>query len=124
MSNQPKNQKHILIVNQSAPYSCNAKEALDLALAAATFEQRVSVLFVADGCYQLLAGQASAVIDQKSITKMLQAFPIYGIEELLVDSRSLKERNIENYEDGLNIREISTREVKALYQSANSVFRF
>jgi tRNA 2-thiouridine synthesizing protein C len=124
MTDQASKPKHILIVNQSAPYSSNARESLDLALAAATFEQRVSVLFQGDSCYQLLPGQASTSIKQKSITKMLKAFPVYGIEALLVDTQSLKERNIEKLEDGLNVRKVSASEIKALYLNASTVVRF
>lgn len=117
--------KNILIVNQSAPYSSgNAKESLDLALAAGTFEQDVSVLFTGDACYQLLDGQNSTEINAKNINQMLKAMPIFGIKNLFVERQSLEDRNIKNLDDGLHIKKISASESNALYQKASTVFRF
>ena len=119
------NSKHILIVNQSAPYSSShAREALDLAFAAATFEQIVSVLFMGDGCYQLLPNQGPKSIDSKCVAQMLKALPIYGVTELLTDQRSLTERQITEFADGLNVRVLSETDLKNLYQSATTVLRF
>ena len=115
----------ILIVNQSAPYSSgNAKESLDLALAAATFEQNVSILFTGDACYQLIAQQTPQNINSKNLTQMLKALPIYGVENLFVDEQSLIDRHINQLDNDLNIIRVSSSELLALYQNANTVFRF
>jgi len=121
---QPKKQK-ILIVNQSAPYSSgNAKESLDLALAAGTFEQDVSILFTGDSCYQLLATQNPKEIDSKNLNQMLKVLPIYGVEKLFVDEQSLLNRNIRHIDDNLKVTKISARKSRELYQNATTVFRF
>ena len=117
--------KNMLIVNQSAPYSkANAKEALDLALAAATFDQDVSILFTGDACYQLMDQQDPEQIDSKNITKMLKALPIYGISQLYVDKANLACRNIKELAEGLAIKLVSADEIKKLYQDADAVVRF
>jgi len=122
--NQPKTKK-ILIVNQSAPYSSgNAKESLDLALAAGTFEQDVSILFTGDACYQLLAAQKPKEIDSKNLSQMLKVLPIYGVESLFVDEQSLLNRNIRHIDNDLKITKISASESRELFQSAATVFRF
>jgi len=122
--NQPKIQK-ILIVNQSAPYSSgNAKESLDLALAAGTFEQDVSILFTGDACYQLLAMQNPKEIDSKKLSQMLKVLPIYGVENLFVDEQSLLDRNIKHIDHDLKITKISASKARELYQNATTVFRF
>lgn len=121
---QPKTQK-ILIVNQSAPYSSgNAKESLDLALAAGTFEQDVSILFTGDACYHLLAAQNPKEIDSKNLNQMLKVLPIYGVEKLFVDQQSLLDRNIRHIDSDLKITKISASESRELYQNASTVFRF
>ena len=123
--NQPCTKKHILIVNQSAPYSSsNAKESLDIALAAGTFEQTVSILFTGDACYQLLPNQTPETINSKNLCQMLKVLPIYGIDELLVDEQSLLSRNITHLDKDLAVRKISQQEIHALYQSTTTVFRF
>jgi len=122
--NQPKTNK-ILIVNQSAPYSSgNAKESLDLALAAGTFEQDVSILFTGDACYQLLAAQKPKEIDSKNLSQMLKVLPIYGVEKIFVDEQSLLDRNIKGVDHNLNIKKVSANESRELYQNATTVFRF
>lgn len=117
--------KNMLIVNQSAPYArSNAKEALDLALAAATFDQDVNILFTGDACYQLLGNQQPEQIDSKNLTKMLKALPIYGINQLYVDESNLACRNIETLVEGLAIKLVSSDEIQQLYQNADAVIRF
>jgi tRNA 2-thiouridine synthesizing protein C len=121
---QPKTQK-ILIVNQSAPYSSgNAKESLDLALAAGTFEQDVSILFTGDACYQLLTSQKPNKIDSKNLNQMLKVLPIYGVDKLFVDEQSLLDRNIQYIDDDIKVTKISASESRELYQNATTVFRF
>jgi tRNA 2-thiouridine synthesizing protein C len=117
--------KSILIINQSAPYSKgNAKESLDIALSAGTFEQSVSILFTGDACYQLIADQTPETIHSKNLVNMFKALPIYGIETLLVDEQSLHDRNITRLDDSLPITFVSKREVRKLYQNASTVLRF
>ena len=117
--------KNILIVNQSAPFSSgNAKESLDLALAAGTFEQNVSILFTGDACYQLLSTQKPAEIDSKNLSQMLKVLPIYGIDNLFVDEQSLLDRNIKHLDEDLKIIKIPASKIQELYQDANTVFRF
>lgn len=117
--------KSILIVNQSAPYSSgNAKESLDLALAAGTFEQDVSILFTGDACYQLMAAQNPGEIESKNLTQMLNALPIYGVEKLYVDEQSLQDRHITLVDTKLNIIKLPAHESRKLYQKATTIFRF
>ena len=115
---------HILLVQQSAPYgSSHAKEALDIALTAATFEQDISILFTGDACYQLMSNQFPEHIDQKNISQMLKALPIYGLEEILVDEDSLKCRGIINLTDSPVLKKVSKSDIKKIYQSADTVIR-
>jgi len=114
----------ILLVQQSAPYgNSSAKEALDIALSAATFEQDISILFTGDACYQLMANQNSEKIDQKNISQMLKALPIYGIEEMYVDEDCLRKRQITHLTDSSSIKKLSKTDIKKMYQSADTVIR-
>ena len=115
----------LLLILQSAPYaSSNAKEAIDIALTAGTFDQKVSILFTEDACYQLMANQQAQSIQQKNSAQMLKALPIYGINEILVDKESLEKRSIINLDTEFNIRQLSKVEIKSLYQHAKTVLRF
>jgi tRNA 2-thiouridine synthesizing protein C len=75
--------KRILVVCRRAPYGESfAREALDMAMAAAAFDQRVAMLFLGDGALQLVAGQQARAIGQKALDKQLGALPLYDVAEL------------------------------------------
>ena len=63
-------------------------------MAAAAFEQPVSLLFLDEGVWHLLPDQASGLIDAKSVEKTLASLSLYDIEALYADSASLRARGI------------------------------
>lgn len=90
-------QKKILLISRHAPYgSSTAKEALDVALAAAVYDQDLSLLFMDDGIFQLLKDQQGQKINQKKISSILSALPLYDINKIYIHQESLKQRKIED----------------------------
>lgn len=88
--------KKILILCRQPPYgSPLARAALEIALATSVFDQQLSLLFSGDGIWQLLKNQQASAIDEKSIEKLIAAFPMYDIDSVYVDAESMRERNIE-----------------------------
>jgi len=117
--------KEILIVCRSTPYgSSNAKEALDLVLAAATFDQSVTLLFSGDGCYQLIGKHQSERIHSKSMERMMSALPVYGVDNIYIDALSLKKRAINPELINASAQAIDTDTIKSLYESATTVLHF
>jgi tRNA 2-thiouridine synthesizing protein C len=58
--------KKILLVSRHAPYgNSTARESIDIALAAAAYDQDIGILFMDDGVFQLLKNQQSQHVDQK-----------------------------------------------------------
>lgn len=87
--------KKILLVSRQAPYGkSTAREAIDMALAAAVYDQHIEVLFMDDGVFQLLKHQQSQQVDQKNISAVLSALSLYDIENIYVHQESLKARAI------------------------------
>lgn len=87
--------KKILFITRHAPYGSSiAKEALDAVLAASVYDQMLSLLFMDDGIFQLLAHQNSSGIEQKSFAAMLPVFSLYDVENIFVHHESLQERGI------------------------------
>lgn len=75
-----------LIVVDQAPYnSWSGREALDMALSLAAFDQPVALLFTGPGVNWLRAGQSPALIEQKSVEKQLGAAGIFGVDALYAD---------------------------------------
>lgn len=87
--------KKVLILCRNAPYGTStSREAIDVALAGAVFEQNISILFLDDGVYQLLNDQQSDAIMQKNQTKLLDSLEMYDIEQLYAEYDSLENRGL------------------------------
>jgi len=90
----PQRKKTLLILRR-APYGDGlTRAALDVALAAAAFEQDISVLFMDDGVWQLLPQQHANAIDSKSVQRTLASFGLYDINTFYVEEASLAARNL------------------------------
>lgn len=88
-------QKKILFISRHAPYGSSlAKDALDALLAASAYDQALSLLFMDDGVFQLLANQNPQDIAQKSFAAILPVLPIYEINSIYVHHESLIKRQI------------------------------
>lgn len=89
------NEKTLAILNSKAPYSNNAgKDALDIALVFASFEQAPALFFQGDGVWQLIANQDGSVISVKDYLKTFAAFQFYDIEDIYACQDSLVERGL------------------------------
>ena len=87
--------KRILLVCRHAPYGTSlARESIETALAAGALGVDITLLFINDGVWQLYNHQQVSVIAAKNHGAMLSALPLYGVERLLVDEKSLSERGI------------------------------
>lgn len=94
MSTVPSRRK-LLYLMRRAPYgSSHALEALESALVAAVFEQRVSVLFRDDGVWQLVRGQDGTTLGTRTLAKVVTALPEYDIDDLCVCADSLAARGL------------------------------
>lgn len=84
-----------LVIFRRSPYGSSlAREGLEAVLAAAAMDQAPDVLFMGDGVFQLMPGQAPQQIEQKSLYRNLQALPMFGVERIHVCRQSLEVRGI------------------------------
>ncbi len=87
--------KKILYINRRSPYgTIYALESLEVVLIGAAFEQEVSLAFIDDGVYQLMAGQDTAAIGMKNFSKTYRALGDYEVRRLYVERESLAERGV------------------------------
>ena len=88
-------QKHYLFLNRCSPYSTIIpQESLDMLLITSAFEQLVSIAFMDDGVFQLVAQQNPATIGLKQFTKTFRALEDYDIEPIYVHQPSLVTRGL------------------------------
>lgn len=119
------NQKRIVLCCRKAPYGNSlAREALEIALASAAFEQNLAILFIGDGVWQLQTQQNSTAINCKSQQKLLSAFSMYDLNEIYVEQEALKARNIEAKELSIAAMLVDHNTVAELCNNADIILNF
>jgi tRNA 2-thiouridine synthesizing protein C len=118
-------QKMFLIVCRRPPYGESfAREALDVAMAAAAFDQQVAMLFLGDGVTQLRAQQESGEIMQKSLQKQLSALPLYDVTDIYVDAEALSERGLNTSALSLPAKPLDRYDIAALLARCDIALNF
>ena len=83
------NNKSLLLLIRHSPYGSSlARASIDVALAAAAFDQAVSLLFVGDGVLQLLPEHQTEEQGVRNLGKLLASLPLYDIEQVYVDAQA------------------------------------
>ena len=115
--------KLLLFVSRSPPYgSDRAKAMLDMSLAAAVFEQRMEMLFLGDGVFQLLRGQDGGAIGAKTLGSALEALELYGVERPGVDAEALTERGLGPKDLVIPVELLSADVIRERLAAASVVF--
>ena len=87
--------KKFLYINRKAPYgTIYALESLEVVLIGAAFEQDVSLAFIDDGVYQLMAGQDTTGAWMNNFSRTYKALGDFEVRKLYVERESLKERGL------------------------------
>ena len=117
--------KSLLLVFRRPAYGRGlARGGYDLALAAAAFEQPVSLLFMDDGVWQLLPGQETSRIDARSIESTLASLPLYDIDSLYADEKSLQARGLSLGELAGAITAVGEQQLRELMVAHDQVLVF
>jgi tRNA 2-thiouridine synthesizing protein C len=117
--------KSILILCRRAPYGTSlARGAIELALAASAFDQKVALIFTGDGVWQLLSEQDSATAMIKNHGKLLSALPLYDIGSIYIDAESCRERNIALDKTLINPTAIEPQDISAMMEEFDTIFNF
>jgi len=117
--------KSFLFICRRTPYGNSlAREALDVALTAATFDQTVAMLFMGDGVLQLLASQNPVAIGQKAFDKQLAALPLYDVNTIYVDADALSARGIETSRLNLPVQLLNAEQIAAQIAAHDVVMGF
>tara|TARA_Y100001970_G_scaffold81350_1_gene103115 strand:- start:841 stop:1224 length:384 start_codon:yes stop_codon:yes gene_type:complete len=117
--------KKFLYVNRRAPHgTIYAHEALEVVLIGAAFEQDVSMAFIDDGVFQLKKDQNTDGIDTKNFSKTFSALEMYDVEKLYVEKESLDERGIKEDDLAVDVKVISSSEMKKLITESEVILNF
>ena len=107
---------------RTAPYGNNRSNLLmDIALASSVFEQKSNYVFMDDAIYQLLKNQNADHIQTKTFGKAIEAINLYGINNIYVFEKSLKERSVSLDELILNPEVVNQQQLQKLIRNSQNV---
>ncbi|SEL56603.1 tRNA 2-thiouridine synthesizing protein C [Atopomonas hussainii] len=113
--------KSLLLVSRHAPCSGSTpRELLDIALAGGAFDLPISLLFLDDGVFQLFTPNFAA-LEQKNLSANLQALPMFGVEQLYVAERCLRDRGLDSTKAQPAVQCLDDAAISALYASHDLV---
>ena len=114
--------KTFTFLARTAPYGNNRSSLLlDIALASSVFDQKSNYVFMDDGIYQLLKGQNADLIQSKTFGKTIEALSLYGIDDIYVLEKSLKERSVSEKDLLLDPVILSQEKLKLLIETSNNL---
>lgn len=117
--------KKILFIFRHSPYQSSlTKDGFDALLAAASFEQPLSVLFIDEGVWTLKNHQHANEISRKNLEKQLQSFSLYDIDEIYVDAGSLEKRSLSTSDLSVPVITLDKDAVSALFHTHKHVLSF
>ena len=113
--------KYLYLLRQAPYQNSLSREALDMVLATAAFDQQVQLLFMHDGVYQLQKNQQAELLQQKNIEKTLHAFALYDIDEIYYAKACRDKRGLQSTQLFENATALSCEDCQALINNADKV---
>lgn len=115
----------LLIHCRRAPYGNRlAREAIDLALAAAAFDQPVALVFTGAGLWQLLPEQQPGPLGMASHSLLLESLALYDLDRLYVSARDLAARQLTLEQLAVAAIPLEEPELQQLFHRAHRVVNF
>ena len=115
--------KRFMFVNRKAPYgTIYALESLEFALAAAAFDQDVTVVFLDDGVFQLKKNQDTTAIGMKNFSKAYGALDEYDVKKIYVEKESLEARGLSKADLVIPVEVLAADELRDIMARQDMVF--
>lgn len=117
--------QRFLILARTSPYgSQQARAAIDVALTAAAFEQKVTVVFLDAGVLQLQPDQDTRANGLKNVGNMLPALKLYDVEAVYAHTPSVREYGMNIQALQPDVGPIDDDSLQDLLAAANQVMVF
>ena len=117
--------KKLTIVFRRAPHGTpHGREALDLALLSASFEQDVCLIFVDEGVLHLMAEQQPEIAGAKDYIATFGALELYEIDTVLACQSSLERFGLADSELTISVEMVTSKNISEQLQLADEVLVF
>jgi tRNA 2-thiouridine synthesizing protein C len=115
--------KSYLFVLRKPPHSgAYVQEMLDIILTTAAFDQKVSILLLDDGVFQLKKGQHPEYVGMKDTAAIFNALEIYDVNAIYTEVESLQERGLKPGDLCLPVQEYYRKDIAGLMKRFDVVF--
>jgi tRNA 2-thiouridine synthesizing protein C len=113
---------YLFILRKPAHSGAHVQEMLDIILTTAAFDQKVSILLLDDGVFQLKNGQRPENVGMKDTAAIFKALEIYDINGIYTEVESLQERGLKPGDLCLPVREFYRKDIIGLMKRFDVVF--
>jgi tRNA 2-thiouridine synthesizing protein C len=113
---------YLFVLRKPAHSGTYVQEMLDIILTTAAFDQKVSLLFLDDGVFQLKSGQHPEKAGVKDTAAIFKALEIYDVKDLFAEVESLQERGLKPGDLSLPVYEFYRSDIAALIKRFDVVF--
>lgn len=114
----------LVMLTQPPLSAASNKEALDVALVSATFDQATALVFLGEGVLQLVKNQQPDELGLKGIQAMLKALPLYDLDQVFVQQEALARFGLEDKNLLLPVKTLSSCDLQQLITSSRNLLSF
>jgi tRNA 2-thiouridine synthesizing protein C len=113
---------YLFVLRKPVHSGAYVQEMLDIILTTAAFDQKVSILFLDDGVFQLKNGQHPENVGMKDTAAIFNALEIYDVNNIYTETESLQERGLKLCDLCLSVQELDRKDIAGLMKRFDVVF--
>jgi tRNA 2-thiouridine synthesizing protein C len=115
----------VAVVMRKAPYgTVYTAEGFRTLMGITVFEMEISVVFIDDGVYALVAGQAPGKLGMKPLGEGFPMLAEFGVSDFYVHDVSLQERGLTADDLVMDVQVVDGAQIAAILESAGKVLPF
>jgi tRNA 2-thiouridine synthesizing protein C len=115
----------VAVLMRKAPYgSVYTAEGFRTIMGIAVFEMDISIVFMDDGVYALLAGQDPGQLDMKPLGDGFEMLRDFDVEKFYVHDESLVERGLTPQDLVMDVEVVSGAQIAEILEKAHKVLPF
>jgi len=112
----------LFVLRKPAHSGAYVQEMLDIILTTAAFDQKVGILLLDDGVFQLKNGQNLEITGMKDTAAIFNALKIYDVNDIYTEVESLQERGLKPLDLSLPVQEFYRKDIAGLMKQFDVVF--
>lgn len=113
---------YLFVLRKPAHCGAYVQEMLDIILTVAAFDQKVGILLLDDGVFQLKNGQHAENVGVRDTAAIFNALEIYDVKNIYTEAESLQERGLKLCDLCLPIQAFARKDIAGLMKQFDVVF--